>query len=134
MANDFYMKGKEALKSGEIDWVADCIRVAVVDSSYTPNLIQHQFLADIPESAVLATSELTGRHIAAGSADGDTVYLQSVKGEAVRAYVIYSDTGIRESSRLIVCVDRVHGSLEPGVRDMRIEWDRGANKVFRMPV
>jgi hypothetical protein len=55
VANALYDKGREAFLSGSINWSADTIKVALVDTgTYTVNLATHQFLSSL--SGVVGTA------------------------------------------------------------------------------
>jgi hypothetical protein len=61
MANVFFNNTKKFTLNGSIDWDSDTIKVALVTSSYTPNLDSHDYFNDV-------TNEVTGTGYTAGGA------------------------------------------------------------------
>lgn len=135
MANALYDKGREGFLAGDIDWDANTIKVALVDTAaYTVNLTTHQYLSDIAGGAIIATSgALTTKTATAGVADADDVTVTSVTGATVEALVVYQDTGSSATSRLIAYIDTATGlPLTPNGGNVTIAWDSGANKIFKL--
>jgi hypothetical protein len=66
--------------------------------------------------------------------DGDDVTFTAVAGGATINYlVIYQDTGTPGTSRLIACIDTATGiPLSTNGGDITIQWDNGANKIFKL--
>lgn len=135
MANALYDKGREGFLDGSIDWDTNTIKVVLVDTAdYIVNLATHQFLSDVPALARVATSPaLTGKTVAAGVADAADVTLTAVTGDPCEALVIYQDTGVEGTSRLIAYIDTATGlPVTPNGGDITIAWDNGANKIFKL--
>ena len=134
MANALYDSGREAFLKGEISWNSDNIKVVLVDSGYSENLASHQFLSDISVGDRVATSpNLTGKSTTAGVADAADVTFSAVSGSPIVAMVIYKDTGSAATSPLIAFIDTATGlSLTPNGSDIEVQWDNGANKIFRL--
>lgn len=135
MANALYDKGREGFLDGSIDWDTNTIKVVLVDTAdYTVNLTSHQFLSDVPALARVATSPaLTGKTVAAGVADAADVTLTAVTGDPCEALIIYQDTGVEATSRLIAYIDTATGlPVTPNGGDITIAWDNGANKIFKL--
>lgn len=135
MANALYDHGREGFLDGSIDWDTDDIRVILVDTAdYTVNLATHDNLDDIPAAARVATSgALTGKTVAAGVADADDVTFSSVTGDPSEALVIYKHTGTESTSRLIGYIDSATGlPVTPNGGDITVQWDNGANKIFKL--
>lgn len=123
MANALYDSGKELCLSG-LDWASDQIRAVLVDSAdYTPDLVNHTSLADIPSAGRVATADLTGKTITAGLADADDVLFQGVSGDSVDLAVVYR-VGVDEpNSELIALHDTVTGlPLDPSGTDWLLTW------------
>jgi len=104
----------EALK-GSIDLSSDTIKVALLTSTYTPNIDTHLFLDDL-------TNEVVGTGYTAGGATiaNPTVTQDDTDNEGVfdadnvtwasstitaRYAVIYKDTGVAGTSPLIAYID-----------------------------
>lgn len=99
MANALYDTGRNAFLTGDIDWVADTIKVVLVDAAdYTVNLSTDDFLADIIAGARVATATLANKSASAGVADADDVTFLGVSGDISEALVIYKDTGVEATS------------------------------------
>lgn len=135
MANALYDSGRNAFLTGDIDWVADDIRVILVDTNdYTVNLSTHDFLDDVPGIARVSVSgAMTGKTAVAGVADADDVTLVAVTGDPSEALVIYRHTGVEATSQLIAYIDSAAGlTLTPNGSSVQISWDAGSNKIFRL--
>lgn len=99
MANALYDTGRNAFLTGDIDWVADTIKVVLVDTAdYAVNLSTHDFLNDIPVAARVATGTLANKTASGGVADADDVTFTTVSGDQSEALVIYKDTGVEATS------------------------------------
>jgi hypothetical protein len=133
MANALYDKGREGFLDGTIDWDSDDIKVCLVDTgTYTVNLATHEDLADL--SGIVATSaNLASKTVTAGVADAADVTFSAVSGSSVEALVIYQDTGVAGTSRLIAYIDTGTGlPVTPNGGDITVQWDSGANKIFKL--
>lgn len=118
MANQIYNRGKRDLLNGTFDLLTSTIKVALVTSTYTPNIDTHHYFSDV-------TNEVSGTNYTAGGqalsnksiteddtndlsyfiAD-DTVWTNSTIA-AARGAVIYYDTGTAGTSSLIAYIDFV---------------------------
>lgn len=135
MANALYDTGRNAFLLGDIDWVADDIRVILVDTAdYTVDLVNHDFLDDVPAIARVATSAAMGTKTAvAGVADAADVTYTAVTGDQSEALIIYKHTGVESTSQLIAYIDTATGlPVTPNGGDITIQWDSGANKIFKL--
>lgn len=138
MANALYDKGREGFLDGSINWLTDAIKVMLVDTgAYTVNLATHDMVDDIAAGAIVQRSAaLSGKSATAGVANAANVTFSAVTGASVEALVIYKDTGADNTSRLIAYLDTVQGggslSVTPNGGDITIQWDTGANKIFKL--
>lgn len=135
MSNALYGKGRKGFLAGEIDWDADDIRVILIDvADYTVDLAADDFLDDIPAPARVAVSgSLTGKTTTDGVADADDVILSSITGDPCEALVIYKHTGTDSTSALIAYIDSATGlPVTPNGGDITIQWDDGADKIFKL--
>lgn len=138
MANALYDKGREGFLDGSINWLTDSIKVMLVDTgAYTVNLATHQFVSDIAGAAIIARSAaLSSKTATAGVANAANVTFSAVTGASVEALVIYKDSGADGTSRLVAYLDTVQGggglSVTPNGGDITIQWDTGANKIFKL--
>lgn len=115
MADAKYNRGKKEFFDGNIDLVTDDIKVALVTSTYTPNIDTHEYFDDI-------TNEVVGTGYTAGGAslttksvtkddtndlayyDADDVTWSSSTITA-RGAVLYKNTGTASTSALIAYFD-----------------------------
>jgi len=135
MANALYDSGRNAFLTGDIDWLADNIKVVLVDAAdYTVNLATHDFLDDIPSGARVATSaNLTGKDATAGVADADDPVFTGATGDLSEALVIYKDSGSAATSQLIAYIDSATGlPVQPNSGDINVAWDNGSLRIFRL--
>lgn len=112
-----------------VDWGADDIKVVLVDTAlYAVNLNTDQFLSAIPVGARLATSgNLAGKTSALGVADANDVNIPYGAGLAsCEALVIYKDTGVAATSKLIAYIDTATGlpfTPAPAGGSQTIQWN-----------
>ena len=136
MANALYDLGREAFLSGDITWDGDAIKTILVDSAlYTPNLATDQFLSDVPAGSRTATSsDLVSKTVAAGVADAGDVTYSSVPIDDPQEYVvIYQDTTVEGTSRLIALIDTATGlPVTPNGGDIIVQWSSSADKIFKL--
>ena len=126
MANYIYDLGCQALWGADIAYDTDNIKCVLVDGAdYTPNKATDQFLSDIPVAARVATSgNLTGKTITGRVIDADDVVLSSVTGDESEYVVVYQDTGVESTSRLLIFVDTATGlPVTPDGTDITIRWN-----------
>lgn len=133
MANGIYIKGKEGILNGSINWLTDNIKIALVDTgAYTVNLSTHTYLSDVPSGAIIATSaNLDSKTVSGNAADAADVSFSSVTGASVEAIVVYKDTGSTATSRLISYIDTGTGlPFTPNAGNIQIQWS--VNGVFQL--
>lgn len=137
MANAIYDLARKAFLDGNIAWLSANIKAVLVDTgAYTVNLVTHEFLSDIPVGARIATSgNLATKTSTAGVADADDVVFANVSpaGTTVEALVLYVDTGVTGTSRLICYIDTATGlPVTTNGADITVVFDSGANKIFKL--
>lgn len=135
MANALYDKGRQKFLEGGIAWLSDAIKAVIVDvNDYTPNLATHEFLADIPAGARIATSPaFANKTSTAGVADADNITFVAVTGDQAEALVLIKDTGSAATSPLIAYIDTATGlPVTPNGGDITVTWDNGSNKIFKL--
>lgn len=135
MANALYGLARKKFLDGDIDWLADDIKVILVDAAdYSVSIDVDEFLDDIAAGARVATSANLGtKDSTLGVADAADVVLSSVTGDESEALVIYKDTGVEGTSPLIAYIDSATGlPVIPNGGDITIAWDSGANKIFKL--
>lgn len=135
MGNALYDLGREGFLAGDIDWDADTIKVTLVDAAdYTKNLSTHNDYADVTGAGRVAESGAFGsKTVAAGVADAADVTLSAVTGDVSEQLVIWQDTTVEATSRLIANIDTATGlPVTPNGGDITITWDSGANRIFKL--
>lgn len=131
MASALYDKGREGFLAGDIDWDANNIKCVLVDTgTYTVNLATHQFHSDL--SGIVATSgNLTAKTVTDGTADAGDVTFSAVSGATVEAIVVYQDSGVSATSRLIAYIDSGTGlPVTPNGGDITVQWN--ASGIFTL--
>jgi len=147
MANVLYDNGRNAFAKGDIHWKAagDTIRAFLVDSAlYTPDLVNHDFLDDIPVAARKGHNGNTGRTDApqltlydpvSGICDAaESIFILIPAGNALEYIIIFKDDGVADaSSPLIALIDTATGlPITPNGANITVQWDNGANKIFKL--
>ena len=135
MANALYGLGRQAFLDGDIDWAADNIKCVLVDTAdYTVSIDVHDNLDDVAAGGRVATSgNLASKTSTLGVADAADVTFTTVTGDQSEALIIYKDTGVESTSKLIAYIDIATGlPITPGGGDITVEWDAGANKIFKL--
>lgn len=143
MANALYDLGREGFLGGDIDWDAHNIKVGLIDTAdYTVNLATHDFFNDIAadltpsggaDPLVAVSGNFATKTKSAGVADADDITLSTVSGDASEALVIFRDSGAVATSNLIAYIDTATGlPVTPNGGDIIIQWDSGANKIFKL--
>lgn len=133
MANSIYAKARTAFFSGEIDLLDDDINAALVSGSYTPNLLTDEFFSTVSAFVVGTPVLLTGNAIddTGGDAifDADDAGFSTVTGDEIVYAVIYKDTGVEATSRLIALIDTATGlPVAPVGVNITIQWS--ADGIF----
>lgn len=135
MANALYDLGREGFLAGDISWRDDDIKAVLIDvADYTVDLAAHDFLDDIPAGARVATSgNLASKTVTAGVADAADITFSTVTGDPSEAIVLYQDTGVAGTSRLIGYIDTATGlPITPSGADIIVSWSNGASKIFKL--
>lgn len=135
MANRLYDSGRQAFLEGSINWLSDTIKCILIDAAdYSVNTTTDNALDDIPGAARVATSGALGSKTStAGVADAADVTFTAVTGDQSEALVIYKDTGVESTSLLIAYIDTATGlPVTPNGGDITVQWDNGANKIFKL--
>ena len=135
MANALYDFGRNEFLLGDIDWVADDIRLVFVDEADdTIDLAVDDFLNDRAAGSRVATSgALDNKSSSAGVADADDETVSTVTGDPFESIDGYLHTGNEATATLIFNIDTATGlPCTPNGGNITIAWDSGANKVFKL--
>lgn len=102
MANILYDFGRDLFAQGGIDWATATLKAALVTSGYVPNLATDEFLNIIPGGDILSTASLSGLSTSAGKCFATAITFNgTTQGQIGSQIVIYKDTGVPSTSRLI---------------------------------
>ncbi|MBV8789480.1 MAG: hypothetical protein JOZ00_22725 [Mycobacterium sp.] len=122
-----FTKANEKFLSTGLNWVADTIRAVLVDTDqYTVDLVNHEFLSDIPSAARTATTDaLTGKAVTGGSTTSDPIRFPGVSGNESEAIVSFKDTGDPATSSLISYHTAITGfPVTPNTGDININMTK----------
>jgi hypothetical protein len=133
MANALYPKAKEAFLNGAINMAANTITLALVDTGVYTYSTAHQFRSDVSNSAIISTATLSNKTITSGVFDADDATFTSVSGANCEALIIFADTGVQGTSRLVAYIDSATGlPILPNGGDITVAFSSGANKIFSL--
>ena len=133
MANALYPKAKESFINGHINMSANTITIALVDTGVYTFSTSHQFRSDVSNSAVIASTALSNKTVANGVFDADDATFTSVTGANCEALLIFQDTGVQSTSRLIAYIDSATGlPILPNGGDITVVFSSGASKIFAL--
>lgn len=134
MASSWYPLFKEALLTGASNSNPSTgnVKAVLVDGADYTFSASHQFLSDIASGGRVATSaNFTNKSFTAGVFDADDTSFTSVTGDQSEIIVIYIDTGVAATSRLMLYIDTASSGLPvtPNGGAISVTWDNGANKI-----
>jgi hypothetical protein len=133
MANTLYNLGREKFLNADINYSADTIKVALIDTGVYTFSQAHEFFDDVSAGQVGDSVTLTGKTSTSGVADADDVIFPDTAGATVEAVVMYKDTGVEATSPLIAYMDTIDGlPFTPNGASNGLIWDNGANKIFKL--
>ena len=93
----------------------------------------HQFRSDVSNSAVISTATLSNKTITSGVFDADDATFTSVSGANCEALIIFADTGVQGTSRLVAYIDSATGlPILPNGGDITVAFSAGANRIFSL--
>lgn len=136
MANVLYPKWKEALLNESATnkgLNSTTVKVTLVDLADYTYSGAHEFIDDVPSGARVATATLSsGKTITDGVFDADNVTFSSVTGDQSEALIIWIDTGVEGTSRLVAFYDTgVTGlPVTPVGTDIPVAWN--ASGIFAL--
>ena len=133
MANALYPKAKESFINGHINMSANTITIALVDTGVYTFSTSHQFRSDVSNSAVISSTSLSNKTVTSGVFDADDATFTSVTGANCEALLIFQDTGVQTTSRLIAYIDSATGlPILPNGGDITVVFSSGASKIFAL--
>lgn len=137
MANTIYPKGREGFAGADIAWDADTIKLVAVDSGYTYNAA-HDFLDDVGAGTRVATSSaFTTKSITNGVLDADDVTLSALPaGDTITAIIVFQDSGVEATSRLILFYDTKADTTAISVAtnggDVVVTWSNSSTRIAQI--
>lgn len=133
MANALYPKAKEAFLNGSINMIANTITIALIDTGVYTYSTSHQYRSDISNTAVISSSALANKTITNGVFDADDALFSSVTGANCEALIIFSDSGVQGTSRLIAYIDSATGlPILPNGGDITVAFSSGSSRIFAL--
>ncbi|OHD21350.1 MAG: hypothetical protein A2Y38_16580 [Spirochaetes bacterium GWB1_59_5] len=134
MANALYVKGKEKMLQGQINWLTDTIKAALVKSAYTVDLAAHEFLSDLGANVLNTNQALSGRSVTGGVFDANPMTWPSVTaGDTASFVVLFKDTGVAGTSPLLMYLDTITNfPVSTNGSDVTAQDNGGANKIFSL--
>ncbi len=133
MANALYLKAKESFLNGSINMVANTVTIALVDTGVYTFSSSHQFRNEVANSAIISSTTLTNKTITNGVFDADDATFSSVTGANCEALLIFQDTGIQTTSRLVAYIDSATGlPILPNGGDISVAFSSGSSKIFAL--
>ena len=137
MASGLYDFGRNQFAMGAIHWktsAGDTFKCILVDTAdYTVDLATHDYYDHVGTASRVGSAQtLTiGADPVAGVCDADDATFTAVTGDSVEAVVIWKDPGGGDSAcPLIAWIE--FNSVTPNSGDITIQWDSGANKIFKL--
>ena len=133
MTNAIYPLYKQALLDGSANTDINdlTVKVALVDTGVYTYSPAHEFLTSL--TGVVGTAQtIAATTVANGLFDGDNVTYSGVTGNSVEALVIYIDTTVAGTSRLVAYIDSgVTGlPVTPNGGDITVTWN--ASGIFQL--
>jgi hypothetical protein len=135
MANAIYPKWKEAvMQAAPNSSLSGTVRAALVDTGTYTYSAAHEFLTSL--SGRVGTDQTLGAKTFVNGVlrNGAATTWPAVSGATVEAIVIYIDTGVAGTSRLVAFIDSGQTGLPvtPNGGDITMTWDSGANGIFAL--
>jgi hypothetical protein len=130
MANALYPKAKAQYLKGAIDLSSASltIRAYSLDTAFYTYSASHEFLSDVAGgSRIKKSNPLTGKtvNLTTGAFDSDDPTMEAVTGADIDAIILYIDTGVDATSRLLMYQDSSISTVPftPDGSDVRIVVD-----------
>lgn len=134
MANALYPKWKEAIQQATANSsLAGNVKALLVDLADYTYSASHEFLSDVAIAGRVASSgNLASKTFTNGLFDAADATFTAVTGDVSEALIIYVDTGVVGTSRLVAYFDTgVTGlPITPNGRDINIQWN--ASGIFQL--
>jgi hypothetical protein len=126
MANAIYPKAKQEMMKGLVDMSGGTVKALLIDTADEAYNAADQFLSDVTGAGIVATSgAFTSKTFTTGTFDADDITFTGVSGDQSEALIIYIDTGVAGTSKLIAFLDTGFTGMPvtPGGGDILVVWD-----------
>jgi hypothetical protein len=134
MANALYPLAKQEMLKGNVDLSGSTVKAVLVDGADYTYSAAHQFLSSVNGgTAVVATSgAFASKTFVNGLFDAADITFTAVTGDVSEIIIIYIDTGVSGTSKLIAYLDTgITGiPVTPGGGDILVVWD--AAGIFQL--
>jgi len=133
MANVLYSQFKEDILSAGYDLSSVTVKAILVDTNDYTFSAAHDDLADVAAGARVATSgALASKTFTGGAFDAADTVFSTVSGDVSEAVILYVDTGVEATSRLICYVDTFSAGMPvtPIGGNITVQWD--ASGIFTL--
>lgn len=133
MANAIYPKWKEAVIQASSDSsLAGTLKAVLIDTADYTYSAAHEFYDDASAGAVGTPGTIGTKTYVDGLLDGADVTFTAVTGDPCEAIILFLDTGVAGTSRLIAYYDTgVTGlPVTPNGSDITIAWN--ASGIFQV--
>ena len=133
MANTLFPKGKQKFLTAAINLSTDTIKAILVTSAYTYSTA-HEFLSDLGATTAGTAQTMTSKTVTDGVFDADDVtFVGLAPGSALKAVVLFKDTGVAGTSALIDYIDVVTGlPMNTNGGDVTIQWENSGYRIFSL--
>lgn len=140
MANQLYTKAKQSLLGGELNLSSNVVTIALIDTDVYTFSASHQYRSSVPNTAVVATTNLTSKTITDGVFDAADAEFAFVTGANCEAFILYHNTGDAENdgarqadSNLVAYIDTATGlPILPNGGNITVKFSDGASKIFAL--
>ena len=135
MTNAVYPKYKEAMMDAlaNSDLHDGVVKCGLLDTGAYAYSAAHQFLSDVAGGAVIVPAiALTTKTVTNGLFDADNVTFLAVSGPTIEALLLYIDTGVANTSRLVVYMDSGITGLPatPNGGNITVTWN--SSGIFQL--
>jgi hypothetical protein len=134
MANAIYPKWKEAVIQGSANSsLAGNVKAILVDLADYTYSAAHDFLDDVPGGAIVATSANLGtKTFVDGLFDAANLTFSAVTGDQSEAVILYVDSGVTATSRLVAIFDTGVSGLPVTPNGGDINLNFNASGIFQL--
>ncbi len=121
---------------GDLSAAGVVVKAVLIDTGATGGAYEPAdvFISDVATASIIggtaAAQTLTSKTVAAGVFDAADVTFPAVTGASIEAVILYVDTGVATTSRLIAFLDGI--TVTPNGGSIILTWDNGASRIFAL--